>query len=84
MRVTEGYIPMTLAQSGQFPDRLRSPKELVEYLKERYGIIISLASCYTMISRGDAPKVTYFRKRPKFTIYDIDEWVRGNLSDDRK
>jgi hypothetical protein len=71
---------MTLAQL----DRLLSPKDAIEYLKTRYGIIISIASFYSMISRGDAPKVTYFRGRPKFTVADIDEWVRGNLSDDRK
>jgi len=71
---------MTLAQT----DRLLSPKEMVEYLKTRYGIIISLASLYSMISRGDAPKVTYFRNRPKFTISDIDEWVLNNRSYDRK
>jgi hypothetical protein len=47
--------------------RLLSPKEAVEYLRERYGIIISIATLYTMISRGDSPKVTYFRKRPRFT-----------------
>jgi hypothetical protein len=68
----------------QFPDRLLSPKEAVEYLKTRYGLIVSITSLYTMISRGDAPKVTYFRRRPKFLATDIDEWVRGNLSDDRK
>jgi predicted DNA-binding transcriptional regulator AlpA len=80
MCVTEGHIPMTLAQT----DRLLSPKEMVEYLKTRYGIIISLASLYSMISRGDAPKVTYFRNRPKFTISDIEEWVLNNRSYDRK
>ena len=64
-------------------DRLLSPKEAIEYLKSRYGIIISHASFYTMISRGDAPKPTYFRGRPKFTVVDIDEWVRRNLSDRR-
>jgi predicted DNA-binding transcriptional regulator AlpA len=71
---------MTLAQL----DRLLSPREAVEYLQTRYGIIISIASLYSMISRGDAPKVTYFRKRPKFTVADIDEWVRGNTSRGRK
>jgi hypothetical protein len=84
MCVTEGHIPMTLAQTEQFSVQLLSPKETVGHLQTRYGLIISLASLYSMISRGDAPKVTYFRKRPKFTIADIDEWVRGNLSDDRK
>jgi predicted DNA-binding transcriptional regulator AlpA len=71
---------MTLA----LPDRLLSPTECVQYLETRYGIIISIASLYSMISRGDAPKVTYFRKRPKFTEANIDEWVRNNLSDKRK
>ena len=42
------------------PTRLLSPTEALAYLKERYGIVISLASFYTMISRGEAPKVTYF------------------------
>jgi predicted DNA-binding transcriptional regulator AlpA len=64
-------------------DRLLSPKEAIDYLKSRYGIIISPASFYTMISRGDAPKVTYFRGRPRFTTADIDEWVQKNLSDRR-
>jgi predicted DNA-binding transcriptional regulator AlpA len=73
---------MTLAMNN--PDRLFSPKEVIEYLRTRYGIHISLASFYTMISRGEAPKVTYFRGRPKFTIADIDEWVRNNLSPKRK
>ena len=66
------------------PAHLLSPTEALEYLKERYGIVISLASFYSMISRGDAPKVTYFRGRPKFYEKDIDEWVRTNLSHKRK
>jgi predicted DNA-binding transcriptional regulator AlpA len=70
---------MTFAQ----PEKLLSPKEAVDYLQTRYSIKISLASLYTMISRGIAPKVTYFRGRPKFTEADIDEWVRSNLSDRR-
>jgi hypothetical protein len=49
-------------------DRLLSPKEAIDYLKSRYGIIISPASFYTMISRGDSPTVTYFRTRPKFKV----------------
>jgi hypothetical protein len=65
-------------------DHLLSPKEAIEYLRTRYGIIISPASFYTMISRGEAPKVTYFRGRPKFKIPDIDAWVRNNTSDTRK
>jgi predicted DNA-binding transcriptional regulator AlpA len=71
---------MTLAQT----ERLLSPKETIQDLQSRYGILISLASFYTMISRGDSPKVTYFRNRPKFTVADIDEWVRNNLSANRK
>ena len=73
---------MTLLENPS--DRLLSPKDTIEYLQTRYGIHISLASIYTMISRGVAPKITYFRGRPKFTIADIDEWVRNNLSDNRK
>jgi hypothetical protein len=75
---------MTLAQPERFPDRLLSPRKALDNLEERHGLIISIASFYTMISRGDAPKVTYFRGRPKFTVADLDEWVRGNLSDNRK
>jgi predicted DNA-binding transcriptional regulator AlpA len=75
---------MTLAQPEQPQDRLLSPKKALEYLQTRYDLIISIASLYSMISRGDAPKVTYFRKRPKFTEANIDEWVRSNLSDKRK
>jgi predicted DNA-binding transcriptional regulator AlpA len=65
------------------PDRLLSPKETVDNIHILYGIQISLASFYTMISRKEGPKPTYFRGRPKFTIADIDKWVRGNLSDHR-
>jgi hypothetical protein len=65
------------------PARLLSPKEALEYLKDHYGIIISLASFYSDISRGTGPKPTYFRNRPKFYEKDIDEWVRNNLSDRR-
>jgi hypothetical protein len=72
---------MTLAQPLE---RLLSPKETVEYLQTHYGIQISLPSLYSMISRKDGPKVTYFRNRPKFTIADIDEWVRSNLSPVRR
>jgi predicted DNA-binding transcriptional regulator AlpA len=75
---------MTLAQPEQPQDRLLAPKDAIEYLQTRYGLIISIASFYSMISRGDAPKVTYFRGRPKFFVADIDEWVRGNLSPKRK
>jgi predicted DNA-binding transcriptional regulator AlpA len=71
---------MTLAQ----PERFLSPKETVEDIHRRYGLPISLTSFYSMISRREGPKPTYFRNRPKFTIADIDEWVRKNLSDDRK
>jgi predicted DNA-binding transcriptional regulator AlpA len=66
------------------PDQLLSPKETLEYLRWRYGIIIAPSSFYSMINRKDCPKPTYFRKRPKFRIPDIDEWVRDNLSDTRK
>ena len=64
-------------------DWLLSPKDTIEYLRTRYGII-SPATFYTMISRGEAPKVTYFRGRPRFTLPNIDEWVRNNLSSGRK
>jgi predicted DNA-binding transcriptional regulator AlpA len=66
------------------PNRLHSPTEAIAYLKERYGIVISLASFYSMISRGTGPTPTYFRGRPKFYEKDIDEWVRNNLSPTRK
>ena len=65
-------------------DRLLSPSEALAYLKERYGIVISLASFYSMISRGDCPLPKYFRGRPKFKIPDIDKWVERNISDSRK
>jgi hypothetical protein len=65
-------------------DQLLSPKKTVDYLAQHYGITISLPSLYSMISRGDAPKVTYFRGRPKFKIPDIDAWVRNNTSDRRR
>jgi hypothetical protein len=71
---------MTLAQ----PAKLLSPQGAIDYLKERYGIVISLASFYSDISRGTGPKPTYFRGRPKFYEKDIDEWVRNNLSHKRK
>jgi predicted DNA-binding transcriptional regulator AlpA len=86
MCVTEGPITMTLSDSvpEYNPARLRSPTEALAYLKERYGIVISLASFYSHISRGTGPKPTYFRGRPKFYEKDIDEWVRNNLSPKRK
>jgi predicted DNA-binding transcriptional regulator AlpA len=65
-------------------DRLLTPKDALAYLKERYGVVISIASFYSMISRGQAPKVSYFKNRPRFTASDIDEWVRKNLSATRK
>jgi hypothetical protein len=66
------------------PGRLLSPRELIDYLAQQYGLPLTLPSLYSMISRGDSPKVTYFRNRPKFKIPDIDTWVRNNLSDNRK
>jgi hypothetical protein len=72
------------AHSDRLLDGFLSPRETVDDIHNRYNIKISLPSFYSMISRGDAPKVTYFRGRPKFTIADIDEWVRRNLSDKRK
>lgn len=71
------------AELDRLLDRLLSPREAIDYLAQQYGIKISLASLYSMISRGDAPKVTYFRNRPKFTIIHINEWVRNNKSDHR-
>jgi hypothetical protein len=68
----------------KFPDKFMSPKEAVESIKERYGLSISVTSLYSMINRGDSPKVTYFRNLPKFTVPDIDEWVKNNRSDKRK
>jgi hypothetical protein len=59
------------------------PKETLEYLDLRYGIKISLPTFYSMISRKEGPTPTYFRGRPKFTVPNIDEWVRNNLSNDR-
>jgi predicted DNA-binding transcriptional regulator AlpA len=73
---------MTLAIEDS-PNRLLSPKETVEYLRTRYGIIIALSSFYSMINRKQSPKPTYFRKRPKFYTSDIDDWVARNLSNDR-
>jgi hypothetical protein len=64
-------------------DRLLSPQKAIDYLKERYGIVISIASFYSDKSRGTGPKPTYFRGLPKFYEKDIDEWVRNNLSDRR-
>jgi predicted DNA-binding transcriptional regulator AlpA len=66
------------------PAHLLSPTEAIAYLKERYGITISLASFYSMTSRGTGPKPTYFRVRPKFYEKDIDEWVQRNISPKRK
>jgi predicted DNA-binding transcriptional regulator AlpA len=65
-------------------EHLLQPTNVLAYLNLHYSIIISLASFYSMISRGQAPKVTYFRGRPRFTIADIDEWVQRNISDKRK
>jgi hypothetical protein len=65
-------------------DRLLTYQGVIDYLAQRYGIQISLASFYTMKSRGQSPKVTYFRTRPRFTIADIDEWVQRNISRNRK
>jgi hypothetical protein len=68
----------------KFPEEFLSPTETVKYLQTRYRIQISLASLYSMISRKESPKVTYFRNRPKFTERDIEEWVEQNLSDKRR
>ena len=65
------------------PKHLLSPTHALGYLHHHYGIIISIKSFYSMKSRGQAPKVTYFRGLPKFTVADIDEWVQNNLSDAR-
>jgi hypothetical protein len=75
-------------------DRLHSPQGAIAYLKERYGIVISLASFYSMISRGAAPKVTYFRGRPRFTqliltvarklLSQLVLQLRGNVPEDWK
>jgi hypothetical protein len=70
-------------QTYEPTDRLLTPTKAVEYLKQRYDIVISVNSLYTMISRGGAPKVTYFRGRPKFIVPDIDDWVQKTLSDHR-
>jgi len=65
------------------PDLLLTPKETLEYLDWRYRINIALASFYSMINRKEGPTPTYFRNRPKFTVPNIDAWVRSNLSDHR-
>ena len=64
-------------------DQLLTCTETLQYLKERYGIKITLRSFYSMISRGQSPKPTYFRTKPRFYIADIDAWVLANLSDRR-
>ena len=66
------------------PDMLLTPAQTVEYLRWRYGINMALSSFYSMINRKQSPKATYFRNRPKFTVADIDEWVRSSLSPNRK
>jgi predicted DNA-binding transcriptional regulator AlpA len=73
---------MTLAIDN--PGRLLSPQETIEHLRTHHGINIALSSFYSMMSRGQGPKPTYFRDRPKFTTADIDAWVLSNLSDNRK
>jgi predicted DNA-binding transcriptional regulator AlpA len=64
-------------------DRLLTPQKALDYMEQRYDIIIKLSSFYSMINRGEAPTPKYFRNRPKFTKAAIDEWVRTNLSDHR-
>jgi predicted DNA-binding transcriptional regulator AlpA len=71
------------ATSDRRLDKLLSPKEVIEYLRQRYGIVISVATFYTMKSRGQGPKVTYFRNRAKYIGNDIDEWVARNISSAR-
>jgi hypothetical protein len=61
-----------------------TPKETLEYILWRYNIKIALSSFYTMINRKTSPTPTYFRGLPRFTVPDIDEWVRKNLSNGRK
>jgi hypothetical protein len=73
---------MTLAIDN--PGRLLSPKETIEHLRTHHGINIALSSFYSMMSRGQGPKPTYFRGRPRFTVPNADAWVQRNLSDDRK
>jgi hypothetical protein len=75
---------MTLVPEYNTPDRLLTPKETVHYLYLRYGILISLPTFYSMISRKESPLPTYFRGRPRFTLPNIDARVERNLSDDRK
>jgi hypothetical protein len=77
----EGIVAM---RAESTPEHLLSPTNALANLNLHYGIVISLASFYSMISRGEAPKVTYFRGRPRFTIADINEWVLRNISDKRK
>jgi hypothetical protein len=60
-------------------DQLLSPKEVVEYLRQRYGLVVSLPSFYSMISRKDCPPIIYFRKRPKFTKAAVDYWIAKQL-----
>jgi hypothetical protein len=66
------------------PDLLLTPVQSLQYLHWRYGINFTLRSFYSMINRRQSPKPTYFRDKPRFTIPDIDEWVRQSLSDHRK
>jgi predicted DNA-binding transcriptional regulator AlpA len=80
----KGLPSMTLAIPDNNPERLLSVQEALEYLKERYGIGIRLSTFYSKINRRESPVPVYFFGRPKFTIVNIDEWVRRNLSDDRK
>ena len=66
------------------PTLLLTPKEALEYLDWRYGINIALSSFYSMINKKTSPTPTYFRGLPRFTVPNIDEWVRNNLSNGRK
>jgi hypothetical protein len=75
---------MTLIPDYNNPYLLLTPKKTLEYLDWRYGIHIALASFYSMINRKEGPTPTYFRGLPRFTVPNIDEWVRNNLSPDRK
>jgi hypothetical protein len=71
---------MSDVTTNNSPDRLLSPVEILKYLDEKYGLKFSLKSFYPMICRGDSPKKTRWRNRPKSTPKDIDEWVERHKS----
>lgn len=59
--------------------RLRR-SEVPEYLMQKHGIPVALATLNKLASIGGGPAMRYAGRIPLYDVEDLDRWAKGRLS----